>query len=110
MKRVEAADALAEKKRVADALTEADKRGVALAALAKEKKILQLRRGVTVFWFLVYLILALFYQLSPTQVFSERRDWLVLLGAFLGTFLYRFHKEHRGPECLLLLLGKPDVQ
>lgn len=108
MKRAEAAPFLAEKGRAAKALSEQE-RTAADAALASEKKTLQLRRGVTVFWFLVYLILALFYQLFTPIVHFECRDWLVLLAAFAGTFLYRIHKEHRKPEWLLLLLGKPNA-
>lgn len=85
------------------------KRLEAAPGSADEKRVLQLRRGVTVFWFLAYFILASFYQFCPPVLRFECRDWLILLAAFCGTFLYRFHKEHRNPEWLLLFLGKPNA-
>jgi hypothetical protein len=85
------------------------KRLEAKVASAEEKKVLQLRRGVTVFWFVAYFILASLYCFCPPPARFECRDWFVLLAAFSGTFLYRFHKEHRKPEWLLLFLGNPNA-
>lgn len=66
---------------------------------------LRLRRGVTVFWFLGYLLLALFYQLLPPKERYACQDWLVLIAAVAGTFLYRRHKATLWFKGFLRVLG-----
>ena len=71
------------------------------------------RRGVTVLWFFVFLVLALFYCLHPPAESRSCEDWIILLAAALGTLLYRWHKEHLdwlGWKRLLLALGFPKSQ
>ena len=70
------------------------------------------RRGVTVLWFFVFLILALFYCLHPPAEPLACEDWIILLAAALATLLYRWHKEHLdwlGLKRSLLALGFPKA-
>lgn len=72
------------------------------------------RRGVSVFWFLVLLVLFLIYWVrggmgKPPELF----DWLFLSLAYSATVLYRFHKSWLHPRWLLDLLSfqlpKPEA-
>jgi hypothetical protein len=65
------------------------------------------RRGVTVFWMLFFLLLALFYQFHPPAKAQACEDWLVLITAILGTSLYRWHKRFLWWKQLLLIFGFP---
>ena len=68
------------------------------------------RRGVTVFWLITSLAVALFYHFDPPTVSHECEDWIILLALILSTWLYRWHKEHLdwlGMKRLLLVLGFP---
>ena len=65
------------------------------------------RRGVTVFWLLIFTGLALFRQLHPPVVRYECEDWILLIGAAVALFMYRWHKNSLGWKPLLLLLGFP---
>lgn len=67
------------------------------------------RRGVTVFWFIVFLLLALYYHFSPPDTPYECKDWLVLIAAIAGTVLYRFHKHSLWFRPLLDILGRPKA-
>ena len=51
------------------------------------------RRGVTLFWFFVFALFALSYQLlAPTPSFPCLH-WMILTAALLSTALYRLHKD-----------------
>jgi len=63
------------------------------------------QRGVTVVWFVYFLLLTLFYAVHPPQSPCGREDWLVLMLALLGTVLYRVHKKHLWPPRTLKFLG-----
>ncbi len=67
------------------------------------------RRGVTVFWFFIFFIVALLYEFWPPQVRYECKDWLILLVAIGGTVLYRFHKNRLWFKPLLDWLGLPKA-
>jgi hypothetical protein len=66
-----------------------------------------LRRGVTVVWLFVFLILAAFYSFRPPAIRYECKDWLILSAASLATILYRVHKERLWWKPLLLALAIP---
>jgi len=65
------------------------------------------RRGVTVFWFLAFLLVALFYSLHPPTETHGYEDWFVLGVTIISTLLYRSHKERLWWKALLLKLGFP---
>ena len=69
----------------------------------------QQRRGVTVFWFLIFLFLASIYRLLPDVGTCGCGDCLALAAAFLGVFLYRSHKDKLWWKPLLMVLGKPKA-
>jgi hypothetical protein len=66
------------------------------------------RRGVTVFWFVAFFALALFYQLvAPTPAFPCLH-WVAFFLAILFTVLYRVHKDKLWfKDPLLMKLGIP---
>lgn len=63
------------------------------------------QRGVTVFWFIVFVAFALFYRFSPPRERFGCEDWLMWLSALAATVLYRVHKDKRWFTPLLLFLG-----
>lgn len=63
------------------------------------------RRGVTVIWFLFFLLLAIFHKIHPPATLHSCEDWIILLAAILGTYLYRLHKEKLWWKGLLLRLA-----
>jgi hypothetical protein len=63
------------------------------------------QRGVTVVWFVFFLFLAIFYALHPPQSQYGCEDWLLLVSALAGTFLYRAHKVQLWYPRLLRFLG-----
>jgi hypothetical protein len=66
------------------------------------------RRGVTVFWFVAFLVLALFYQFVAPTPTLPCLHWIVLLFAILFTVLYRVHKDKLWfKDPLLMKLGIP---
>jgi hypothetical protein len=67
------------------------------------------RRGVTVFWLLIFTALALFYHLHPPQVRYECEDWIILIAAIFGNIMYRFHKDTHSFPTLLRFLGFPNA-
>jgi uncharacterized membrane protein len=66
------------------------------------------RRGVTVFWFVAFFVLAVFYQFTaPTDAFPCL-NWVALVIAILFTILYRVHKTKLWfKDPLLQKLGLP---
>ncbi len=53
------------------------------------------RRGVTVFWFLIFLGIAVMLYFYPLQPQAYRpQHWLILVSAGAATILYRFHKKY----------------
>jgi len=65
------------------------------------------RRGITVFWFAVFSILAAIYFFFPPSGRFCAEDWVVLALAILFTVLYRLHKEHPAAKGLMLHLCYP---
>jgi hypothetical protein len=63
------------------------------------------QRGVTVVWFVFFLFLTIFYSLHPPQSRYECEDWLLLVAALAGTFLYRAHKIQLWCPRVLKFLG-----
>jgi hypothetical protein len=62
------------------------------------------RRGITVFWLIVFFLSALIYQLFSGVAYIKE----ALLGAIVAaTILYRVHKDHPWPMTLLVFLGWP---
>jgi hypothetical protein len=62
------------------------------------------RRGVTVFWLIAFLMLAILQKIHRP---SDSWNWLVLGAAILFTILYRYHKRYLWWENLLVNLGFP---
>lgn len=63
------------------------------------------QRGVTVFWFIVFLAFAFFYRFSPPRERFAYQDWLLLIFALAATILYRVHKDKQWFRPVLLFLG-----
>lgn len=62
------------------------------------------RRGVTVFWLAIFLLLALLYTVLPAV--QEYRI-LFLIACFSALVVYRQHKKHPWPKRCLRKLGYP---
>ncbi|MCI0565529.1 MAG: hypothetical protein MN733_44260 [Nitrososphaera sp.] len=65
------------------------------------------RRGVTTFWFLVFLFVVFlpYFFITGANDTLDKNDWLFLALAHLFTVLYRVHKEFLHPSWLLDLLA-----
>lgn len=63
------------------------------------------QRGVTVVWFVFFLLLMIFYAPHPPQSCPSCEDWLFLALACLGTVFYRVHKKKLWPRRILEILG-----
>lgn len=62
------------------------------------------RRGVTVLWLIIFLLIALGYKFFPV---ARESNGLLLVACFAGTILYRVHKDHLWPMRVLEFLGWP---
>lgn len=65
------------------------------------------RRGISVFWFVVFSLMASTYFFCPPTVRFCTEDWVMLALAILFTLLYRLHKEHPIGKGLMLWLCYP---
>jgi hypothetical protein len=65
------------------------------------------RRGVTVFWFVFFLGLAVVYQIYSPTGSCGCEDCMVFIAALLGILLYRLHKQKLWFKGALMILGYP---
>jgi len=67
------------------------------------------RRGVTVFWFGVFILFLVVNSIvSGSPCFAGLRYWIepsILVGAIVSSFFYRLHKSYLQPRGLLVFLG-----
>jgi hypothetical protein len=65
------------------------------------------RRGVTRLYFLLFLAIAIFYRFFPPAVTYACQGWATLAAAFVGTYLYRKHKDKLWWEPFLRRIAMP---
>ena len=70
------------------------------------------RRGVTVFWLIVFLAITILYIVVAYRPSAPHdcRDWAFLVAAMASTILYRFHKKHLWYKPCLDILGFPNSE
>jgi Ca2+/Na+ antiporter len=61
-------------------------------------------RGITVFWFICVIIVALLYTFTPAD---RCKDLFVLVAMIISIWLYRQHKKHHWFKSLIFNLGRP---
>jgi hypothetical protein len=65
------------------------------------------RRGISVFWLIVFSSLAAAYFFCPPTVRFCTEDWVILALAILFTIFYRLHKDHPVGKWLMMRLCYP---